>query len=72
MKQIFNKIEKPWFKFDMHEDGYMVEGEDAWFCSQAKKQGYKIYCDGTIPVGHLGDYEFKAPEKEPLIINKQI
>lgn len=68
--EVFNKIEKPWFKFDMHEDGYMIEGEDAWFCSQAKKNGYKIFCDPTIYVGHLGEMEFKAPEKEPLIINK--
>lgn len=53
--EVFEKIKKPWFKFDMHEDGYMIEGEDAWFCSQAKKKGYKIWCDGTQEIGHVGE-----------------
>lgn len=62
--EVFEKIDKPWFKFDMHKDGYMLQGEDAWFCSQARKKGYKIYCDGSLVIGHLGLYNYQKPEKE--------
>lgn len=55
---IFGQIEKPWFKFDMHEDGLMIQGEDAWFCSQARNKGFKIWCDPTLEIGHIGNYTY--------------
>jgi len=60
--EVFEKIKKPWFKFDMHEDGYMLQGEDAWFCSQARKAGYKIWADGSLKIGHIGNYIYKKGE----------
>ena len=60
---VFDKIDKPWFKFDMHQDGYMLQGEDAWFCSQARERGYKIYCDGSLKIGHIGNYVYKKEEE---------
>ena len=33
-------------------------GEDLSFCIRAIKAGYKIYCDTTIPIGHVGEYVF--------------
>ena len=33
-------------------------GEDLSFCVRALKAGYKIYCDTTIPIGHVGEYTF--------------
>lgn len=62
--KVFDAIEKPWFKFDMHEDGYMRQGEDTWFCTQAKSKGYKIYCDPTLKIGHIGNYIYKRPDEE--------
>lgn len=56
--EVFKRIKKPWFKFEMHPDGYMKQGEDAWFCSQARKVGYKIWADGSIKVGHIGSIEY--------------
>jgi GT2 family glycosyltransferase len=56
--KIFEKIEQPYFAFMVHKSGYTLMGEDSWFCGQAKKAGYKIYCDPTLEVGHLGDREF--------------
>lgn len=29
-------------------------GEDLSFCWRARQRGYKIYCDPTIPLGHIG------------------
>jgi len=61
--EVFEKIDKPWFKFDMHKDGYMLQGEDAWFCTEARKKGYKIYCDGSLKIGHIGSYTYKKEEE---------
>ena len=65
--EVFEKIKKPWFKFNMHKDGYMIEGEDAWFCSQAKKVGYKIYCEPSVKVGHIGEMNFSEELKNIII-----
>ena len=62
--KVFDVIEKPWFKFDMHEEGYMKQGEDSWFCTEAKKKGYKIYCDPTLKIGHIGSYIYQRPEED--------
>lgn len=55
---VFDAIEQPWFSFKADESGKVVMGEDQWFCEQAKKAGYKIYCDPTFTVGHIGSWEF--------------
>ena len=61
--EVFEKIDKPWFKFDMHKDGYMLQGEDAWFCSQARKKGYKIWADGSLKIGHIGSFIYQKEEE---------
>lgn len=51
---IFNFIDRPWFAFESHETGYTIQGEDWWFCQQARKARFQIWCDPTIPIGHIG------------------
>ena len=51
---ILNEIAKPWFKISNHETGYTTMGEDWWFCEQAIKAGFKVWCDPTIEIGHIG------------------
>jgi predicted O-methyltransferase YrrM len=42
--------------FDMarHPVTHKEEGEDLSFCRRALKLGFEIWCDPTIPLGHLG------------------
>lgn len=47
--EMFKKIAKPWFVMG---DSF---GEDLYFCEKAKQAGFKIFCDTTIQVGHIGD-----------------
>ncbi len=54
--KVFEVIDKPWFNFEIEETGKIKIGEDAWFCNQAKKKGYDIWCDPRIKTGHIGDY----------------
>ena len=34
-------------------------GEDLAFCWRAKQLGYKMYCDGRIDVGHIGQFTYR-------------
>lgn len=55
---VFEQIEKPWFAFETLDNGMTKMGEDYWFCRQAKKAGFKIWCDPTLTIGHVGDYTY--------------
>lgn len=44
-------------------------GEDLSFCVRALKAGYKLYCDTTIPIGHVGEYVFT---KKDWILSQKI
>lgn len=50
-----NKIKRPWFWYGSPEKW---EGEDVWFCRQAKRSGVDIYCEPSVEVGHLGEMIF--------------
>lgn len=36
--------------------------EDLTFCLRAQQAGYKIYCDGRVQCGHIGQYEYKEAD----------
>jgi GT2 family glycosyltransferase len=46
-------IPKPYF--DFNHKGKEV-GEDVYFCLKAKDAGYEIWCDGTMEIGHVGEF----------------
>lgn len=55
---IFKKIKKPWFNTEVWFEGEepKYKTEDIYFCENARKAGYDIWCDPTIKVGHIGEY----------------
>ncbi len=55
---VFEKLPHPWFFFEYDDDGDMKTGSDMWFCNKAKEAGFTIWCDPTVNVGHIGDYEY--------------
>ena len=36
----------------------MGMGEDTTFCWRATRNGYRIFCDSSVKIGHIGLYEF--------------
>lgn len=50
---ILKDLAKPWFFWG--ENG---EGEDFWFCRQAREAGYKVWADLELSVKHIGDYAY--------------
>lgn len=55
---VFDKIAKPWFNFARNAEAEMVYGEDAWLCKQAIEAGFEVWADGSLKVGHLGEFEY--------------
>jgi hypothetical protein len=33
-------------------------GEDLYFCRKARAWGLEVWCDPTIEIKHIGDYEY--------------
>ena len=56
--KIFEKMPKPWFNNGRDDKGQVVIGEDAWLCLTAQDNGFEVWIDPTIPVGHLGTYQY--------------
>ncbi len=54
--EVFLKIDPPWFEFGRDEQGSII-GEDIGFCYKLKQNGYRIFCDPTIDIGHLSTLE---------------
>ena len=55
-KGVFETLEYPWFapKMQQFESGNVQDmcGEDVSFCLDAKEEGFEIWCDPRIRVGH--------------------
>ena len=55
-KGVFENLEYPWFapKMQVFESGNVQDmcGEDVSFCLDAKDEGFEIWCDPRIRVGH--------------------
>jgi len=55
---IIEKLDKPWFDVETFEFGMIKKGEDAYFCDKVQAVGLDVWCDPTIPIGHIGDYVY--------------
>lgn len=54
------KIEELGEPFNFHTLASGGEESEDWaFCRRAKQLGFKIYCDPTIPLGHIGEQTYK-------------
>lgn len=56
--KVFEKLKEPFFRFSYNENGLVKSGEDGNFCERARKEGFKVWCDPNVEVGHIGSIEF--------------
>lgn len=54
--KVFNEVPQPWFDVETHPFGMVRTGEDAYFCHKAIEKGVSVWCEGSIKIGHIGDY----------------
>lgn len=63
--KVFHRIPKPYFAFTTDKQGMVIHGEDGTFCANVKKAGMDVWCDPSIEVGHLGEFEYKQLTETP-------
>jgi len=49
---------KSFFDFESTPEGYI--GEDYVFCDRVRNEGYEVWIDPTIKLGHMGIHEFEG------------
>lgn len=57
-KKVIKKM--PLNPFSPFQEGNITHGDDVSFCHRAKMQGFKIWCDSSIKVGHIKTKILKA------------
>ena len=62
-KEVFEKLEKPYFDFEWfvnekYKKGERMVGEDVYFCKRAKAAGFKIWAYPMLEIGHIGNFEY--------------
>jgi hypothetical protein len=55
---VFEKLSHPWFFWSSDDKGDVILSEDTWFCQKARKAGFEIWVDFTLPIKHIGDYAY--------------
>lgn len=68
--EVFKKVKFPWFEttYDKNGTHWSV---DFMFCKKAKKLGYKIYCDPSIEIGHIGDAPIRGKKDFLKIVEEK-
>jgi hypothetical protein len=53
---VFEKMQKPYFRWELRENNSKVIGEDVEFCDRAQQLGFQVWCDMEISknIGHIG------------------
>lgn len=60
--KVLKKIQPPWFFFGNYH-GQAI-GEDIYFCRKAKAKKFGVWCDPTIPIQHIGEYDYDIKDYE--------
>lgn len=54
--EVFKRLTRPWFRFELNGDGKKDVGEDVGFYIAARQAGYRIFVDCDCKVGHLATF----------------
>ena len=57
--KIFMKMKKPWFDTKVDGLGQTVVGDSFYFCDKAREAGFEVWCDGSLKIGHIGEFIYK-------------
>ena len=54
---VFEKMQKPYFRWAFRDNNSRIIGEDVEFCDRARDLGFSIWCDMDLSksVGHIGE-----------------
>lgn len=67
-KDVLGVLVEPYFFHEQTEAGELI-GEDVYFCKKAKENGFKVWCDPTVAIGHIKNYEY---HQEAYFLGREI
>lgn len=67
--KVFGMIKSPFFEFTYDKNGQVVNGEDGTFCKKIQEAGMDVWCDGSISIGHIGEYTYSRPDEPDDIVS---
>ena len=50
--KLFKEMPLPWFKKEYKDGTTDIMGEDVYFCREAKRAGFRVCVDWSLPLGH--------------------
>jgi hypothetical protein len=59
---VLKDLTYPWFFYGQFHKQYM--GEDIYFARKARAKKYQVWCDPTIQLSHIGEYEYNIKDYE--------
>jgi len=65
-REVFEKMELPWFHLGYSMKTHSFSGEDIFFCRSARKHGFKVLIDHGLSkqVKHIGSFEYAHEHAE--------
>ncbi len=54
--KVLLNMPQPWFDTEEYSTGMAKVAEDNWFCYEAGKAGFEVWCDSSLDIKHVGDY----------------
>jgi hypothetical protein len=59
-REVFEKLEQPWFAIPYSTKGGHYIGEDCFFCTKAREAGFEVLVDHDLShhVKHIGTFEY--------------
>jgi len=63
---VFERLQRPYFHFDVNPQNGEIIGEDYIFCDRARAAGFRIWCDPVLSheIGHIGQQVFRIPVQQ--------
>jgi hypothetical protein len=63
-RDIFDRMQEPFFRCGYDEKSGEILGEDFWFSDRVRALGYSLWCDMelSLHVEHIGSYRFNLHE----------
>jgi len=52
------RVEQPYFWYKVLKVGMVEMSNDWWFCEKAREAGLDVWCDPSIHLKHIGEYEY--------------
>jgi hypothetical protein len=71
-REVFEKVEAPWFAIPYSTIGNHYIGEDVFFCKKAKEAGFEVLLDHDLShhVKHIGTFEYS--HEGALAVKEQV